>query len=75
MHIDPLGSADPVPFGIDGPPFVQIRIQPMAGELCRYIVLSNDPNDESEEDIVQTVRVPARIVQTSESKAIFYASP
>ena len=70
MHIDPLGSADPVPFGMDGPPFVRIRVQPMAGELCRYIVMSNDPNDDSEEDIVQTARVPARIVQTSECKVM-----
>lgn len=70
VHIDPLGSADPVPFGMDGPPFVRIRVQPMAGELCRYTVMSNDPDDDSEEDIVQTARVPARIIQTSESTAM-----
>lgn len=39
----------------------------MAGELSRYKVTSSDPNDEHEEDIVQTSRVPARIVQTSRS--------
>ncbi|KAF7981667.1 hypothetical protein HWV62_32792 [Athelia sp. TMB] len=71
VHIDPLGSADPVPFGMDGPPFVRIRVQPMAGELCRYIVMSNDPNDDSEEDIVQTARVPARIVQTIHQFGLF----
>lgn len=60
-----MGSADPIPFGINGPPFVRVRVQPIAGELSRYIVTSSDPNDESEEDIVQTARVPARIVQTS----------
>jgi hypothetical protein len=37
----------------------------MAGELSRYTVTSSDPNDEGEEDIVQTARVPSRIVQTS----------
>lgn len=37
----------------------------MAGGLCRYTVDSSDANDEGEEDIVQTSRVPSRIVQTS----------
>ena len=37
----------------------------MAGELSRYTVTSNDPGDEGEEDIVQTARVPGRIIQTS----------
>jgi hypothetical protein len=37
----------------------------MAGELSRYTVTSSDANDEGEEDIVQTARVPSRIVQTS----------
>lgn len=39
----------------------------MAGGLCRFSVSSNDPTDEGEEDIVQTERVPSRIVQTSAS--------
>lgn len=65
MHIDHEGSADPIPFGMRSAPFVIIRVQPMAGELSRYTVTSNDPNDEGEEDIVQTGRVPDRIVQTS----------
>ena len=65
LHIDHEGSADPVPFGVHGPPFVIVRVQPMAGELSRYTVTSNDPNDEAEEDIVQTGRVPERIVHTS----------
>ena len=47
------------------PPFVVVRIQPMAGDLARYKVTSNDPSDEGEEDIIQTERVPDRIVQTS----------
>lgn len=54
-----------MPFGIGGPPFARIRVQPMAGGLCRYSVSSSDPRDEIEEDIVQTERVPSRIVQTS----------
>lgn len=37
----------------------------MAGGLCRYAVSSSDPADEGEEDIVQTERVPSRVVQTS----------
>ncbi|PFH51280.1 hypothetical protein AMATHDRAFT_75013 [Amanita thiersii Skay4041] len=64
VHVDPIGSADPIPFGIGGPPFARIRLQPMAGGLCRFSLSSNDPNDEGEEDIVQTERVPSRIVQT-----------
>jgi protein ECT2 len=63
--VDSLGSADPIPFGMNGPPYVVVRVQPMAGDLCRYTVSSSDPNDEGEEDIVQTARVPGRIVQTS----------
>lgn len=65
VHIDPLGSADPLPFGIGGPPFAVIRVQPMAGGLCRYAVSSSEPGDEAEEDIVQTGRVPSRVIQTS----------
>lgn len=65
VHIDALGSADPIPFGTPGPPFVVVRIQPMAGELARYTVESSDLNDEGEEDILQIARVPNRIVQTS----------
>ena len=68
VHIDPLGSADPIPFGMGAPPFARIRLQPLAGGLCRYAVSSSDPADEAEEDIVQTERVPSRIVQTSMSK-------
>jgi len=65
VHIDALASSDPIPFGLNGnPPYVSIRVQPMAGELCRYTVTSNQP-DESDQDIVQTGRVPDRIVQTS----------
>ncbi|KAL0949366.1 hypothetical protein HGRIS_009435 [Hohenbuehelia grisea] len=71
VHIDPLGYADPIPFGIGGPPHVVIRIQPMAGELSRYTVTSNDPRDESEEDIVQTARVPSRIIQTIHQYGLF----
>jgi hypothetical protein len=65
VHIDPSGSADPIPFGVGAPPFVVIRVQLLAGELSRYSVTSSDPTDEGEEDIVQTARVPSRIVQTS----------
>lgn len=71
MHIDPSGSADPIPFGVNAPPFVVIRVRPMAGELSRYTVTSSDPNDEGEEDIVQTARVPSRITQTSMSSNDF----
>lgn len=66
LHIDELGTSDPIPFGVTGPPFVSIRVQPMAGALSRYKVTSSDPNDESEEDIVQTGRVADRVVHTSE---------
>ncbi|KAF8639693.1 hypothetical protein AX17_000955 [Amanita inopinata Kibby_2008] len=71
VHIDPIGSADPIPFGIGGPPFARIRLQPMAGGLCRFAVSSNDPTDEGEEDIVQTERVPSRIVQTIHHFGLF----
>ncbi|KAJ3525962.1 hypothetical protein NM688_g8322 [Phlebia brevispora] len=74
VQIDPLGSADPIPFGVQGPPYVLIRVQPIEGELCRYSVTYHNPNESSsdddnhgEEDIVQLSRVPERIVQTSNS--------
>ena len=65
VHIDELGTSDPLPFGINGPPFVVIRVQPIAGALARYKVTSSDPSDESEEDIVQTGRVSDRVIHTS----------
>ncbi|KAF8592181.1 hypothetical protein K439DRAFT_1626199 [Ramaria rubella] len=71
LHIDPSGAADPLPFGINAPPYVIVRVQPMAGELCRYAVTSSDPNDEKEEDIVHTATVPARIVQTIHQFGLF----
>ncbi|KAG8218645.1 hypothetical protein J3R82DRAFT_4309, partial [Butyriboletus roseoflavus] len=65
MHIDPQGTADPLPFGMGGPPYVIVRVHPMAGEISRYSVSSSDPNDDPEEEIVQTSRISGRIVQTS----------
>ena len=45
-----------------------IRVQPIEGDLSRYRVLSSDPHDDHEdEDIVQTGRVPDRVIQTSMS--------
>lgn len=66
VHIDPLGHGDPVPFDSRGPPYVVVKVQPMPGALSRYEVTSNDPNDETENDIVHNTVVPARIVQTSD---------
>ncbi|KAI0050211.1 hypothetical protein FA95DRAFT_662337 [Auriscalpium vulgare] len=71
VQIDSLGSSDPIPFGMHGPPFVSIRIQPIAGELSRYTVTSSDPSDEQEEDIMQTSRVPSRIVHTIHQFGLF----
>jgi len=66
VHIDELGTSDPLPFGINSPPFVSIRVQPIAGALARFKVTSSDPNDENEEDIVQIGRVSDRVIHTSE---------
>ncbi|KAG6854872.1 hypothetical protein C0991_012062 [Blastosporella zonata] len=63
VHVDSLGSADALPLGMGIAPFASIRIQPLAGQLCRYIV-SSSMDDYAEEDIVQTERVPSRIVDT-----------
>ncbi|KAJ7228502.1 RhoGEF domain-containing protein [Mycena pura] len=71
VHIDALGSADKIPFGVGGPPFGVIRLQPLAGGVCRYKVTSSDPSDPGEEDIVQTSRVPARIVLTIHQFGLF----
>ncbi len=67
VHIDAVGGADNIPFGVEGPPFAVIRLQPLAGGVCRYKVTSTDPSDPGEEDIVQTSRVPNRIILTSKS--------
>lgn len=69
VHIDADGIADQIPFGVGGPPMVVIRVQPIAGELSKFVVTSSDSSDDGEEDIIQTERVPGRIVQTSESRA------
>ncbi|KAJ7068443.1 RhoGEF domain-containing protein [Mycena amicta] len=71
VHIDAHGSADKIPFGVGSPPFGVIRLQPLAGGLCRYKVTSSDPSDPGEEDIVQTARVPARIVLTIHQFGLF----
>ncbi|KAF4602112.1 hypothetical protein EYR40_005316 [Pleurotus pulmonarius] len=71
VHIDALGSADPLPFGMAAPPYVVIRLQPMAGDLARYRVTSSDPNVEVEEDIIQCSRVAARIPQTINQYGLF----
>ncbi|KAH0839928.1 hypothetical protein J3R83DRAFT_882 [Lanmaoa asiatica] len=71
MHIDPQGTADPLPFGMGGPPYVIVRVNPMAGEISRYSVSSSDPNDDPEEEIVQTSRIPGRIVQTIQQYGLF----
>ncbi|KAH9947218.1 hypothetical protein B0H21DRAFT_740140 [Amylocystis lapponica] len=71
LHIDSCGSADRLPFGMRGPPFVVVRVQPMAGELSRYKVTSSDPTDDGEDDIIQTGRVPDRIVQTIHQFGLF----
>ncbi|KAJ7368468.1 hypothetical protein DFH08DRAFT_26721 [Mycena albidolilacea] len=71
VHIDALGSADRIPFGVGAPPFAVIRLQPLAGGVCRYKVSSSDPSDPGEEDIVQTTRVPSRIVLTIHQFGLF----
>ncbi|QRV87492.1 Formin-like protein 14 [Ceratobasidium sp. AG-Ba] len=76
VHIDADGTADPVPFGMGGPgasggPYVVIRVQPIAGELCRFVVSSCNEDDEKEEDIVHTPSVPGRIVQTIHQYGLF----
>ncbi|PPQ64623.1 hypothetical protein CVT24_008360 [Panaeolus cyanescens] len=70
VHIDPAG-ADPLPFGMNGPPFVVIRVQPMEGFLCRYSVLSSEPNNDIDEDIVQTDKIPSRVIQTIQQFGLF----
>ncbi|KAI0340771.1 hypothetical protein BDW22DRAFT_348171 [Trametopsis cervina] len=70
MHVDPLGTADPIDFGIRGP-FVVVRVQPMAGELSRYTVTSHLTGDEGEEDIVHTSTVPGRIIDTIHHYGLF----
>ena len=71
---------------MDAPPYVIIRVLPLDGGLCRYAVTSNHPDEDPDEDIVQTSRIPGRLVDTSEpldsfweyeenSTLPFYSSP
>ncbi|KAI0776132.1 hypothetical protein BD413DRAFT_261330 [Trametes elegans] len=71
MHVDPIGVADAIPFWPHAAPYVVVRVQPMAGDLARYRVTSSDPDDEPEEDIMQTCRIPDRIVQTIHQYGLF----
>ncbi|KAJ3842136.1 hypothetical protein F5878DRAFT_419987 [Lentinula raphanica] len=71
VHVDALGTADDIPFGIRGPPYAVIRLQPLAGGMCRYKVTSSDPSDPEEVDVVQTGRVPQRIVLTIHQFGVF----
>lgn len=71
LHIDSLGTADPLPLGMACPPYVVVRVQPMAGEISRYSVTSTDPNGDPEEEIVQTARIPGRVVQTIQQYGLF----
>ena len=66
LHIDSLGTADPIPFGVDGAsPLVVIRVQPLAGDVCRYAVKSTDLNDEGEEIVLDTPLIVDKAIQTS----------
>ncbi|KZT29298.1 hypothetical protein NEOLEDRAFT_1175007 [Neolentinus lepideus HHB14362 ss-1] len=72
LHVDVRGTADPIPFGADGgSPLVVIRLQPIEGELCRYSVFAREPEQDDGEDIVQSARVPYRIVQTIHQYGLF----
>ncbi|THV08384.1 hypothetical protein K435DRAFT_641062 [Dendrothele bispora CBS 962.96] len=71
VHIDAQGTADEIPFGLGSPPFAVIRVQPLAGGVCRFKVTSNDPSDPGEDDVVQTARVPSRIVFTIHNFGLF----
>lgn len=67
LHIDPTGTADPLPFGVDSGPYIIVRVRPMRDNLSLYAVSSCDASDEGEEDYVPTATVATRIVQTSKS--------
>ncbi|KAL1722372.1 hypothetical protein EV715DRAFT_247584 [Schizophyllum commune] len=72
VHVDASGSADNIPFGVGGPPFVCIRLQPMAGELCRMRITSSSEDTDGEEDeVLQANRVSARVVQTIHQYGLF----
>jgi len=71
VHIDASGTADRVPFGVNNPPFVIIRLQPLDGGLTRYNVMSSDDPAPWEEEIIQTSRISSRIVLTVHQMGLF----
>lgn len=71
LHIDPTGSADPIPFGARGGPFVVIRLQPTDNERSRFVVSTRDPDDDPVEEDVQTFGLPDKVVQTIHQYGLF----
>ena len=68
LHIDSLGTADDIPFGVgSSPPYIVIRVQPLAGDVCSYSVASTDPSDPGDRNVVRTGALPSVVVRTSKS--------
>lgn len=79
LHVDQSGTADPIPIGARGGPFVVIRVQPIDTDRCRFTVSTRRPRldrespdeDEEEEETVSTVTLPEKVVQTIHTYGLF----
>ncbi|EJU06625.1 hypothetical protein DACRYDRAFT_103575 [Dacryopinax primogenitus] len=73
LHVDPRETqADDLPFGVDGGPYVIVRVQPMEGDLARIRVTTRDPAEPIEEDIIETAEIPARVINTIQQYRLFH---
>ncbi|KAH6915122.1 hypothetical protein BKA70DRAFT_566736 [Coprinopsis sp. MPI-PUGE-AT-0042] len=71
VHIDPLGSADPIPFGMGCSPILRIRVQPMAGSVCRLVAQSFDPEEPGDDDVIRSDKVDKWIIDTIHRFGLF----
>ncbi|KZT60783.1 hypothetical protein CALCODRAFT_84865 [Calocera cornea HHB12733] len=72
LHIDPKEvQADDLPFGVDGGPYVIVRVQPMEGNLSRWRINTRDPGEPEEEDIIETAEIPDRVIHTIQQYGLF----
>lgn len=71
VHLDEEGVSLPLEFGNDGP-IVIIRLQPLAGDLCKLHASSRDPDEISKDmEILRTDEVISRIVQVVHTYGVF----
>jgi len=65
IHVDEDGIAQDLPRSEEGTPCMIVRLQPMAGGLCRFSYMTS-AGDGGERTVIDVGEVMSRIVTTSE---------